>query len=130
SASNTMNVKALVNGSTLLDYDASGSISAGSLSFTAKGYVTDGTNRLDFDLTQTVASTGDVHVDYRITIANQSNLSLQIILDAKAAGSATSSLVLTESGNKLEIALAGTQASASGSVKYNGKTVASITASD
>ena len=126
---NTMGVNAVVNGSTVLSYDASGSISTGTLNFTAKGYVTDGTNRIDFDLSQTVSSTGNVHVDYKITIASQANVAIEMILDAKASGSASSSFLLTENGNQLEILLAGTQTSASGSVKYNGKTLASITAS-
>jgi len=83
-ASNTVGVNAVINNSTVLSYDASGSISTGTLSVTAKGYVTDGTNRLDFDLSMTVSSIGDVHIDYKMNSATQTNLVIEIVLDAKA----------------------------------------------
>jgi hypothetical protein len=126
SAGNTVGIKAVINDVTVLDYDASGSISGGSLTFGAKGNVTDAANRLDFDLSQSVSSTGDIKVDYKITAPHQDNMSVQILLTGKVGGAATSTLTVTESGNKLEVSVTGTQAASTGTVKYNGKTFATM----
>ena len=58
-AANTVGIQAVVNNVTVLAYDASGAISGGNFTFSAKGYVSDATTRLDFDLSQSFStSTG------------------------------------------------------------------------
>jgi hypothetical protein len=117
-------VQAVVNNVTVISYDASGSISGGTFSFSARGYVTDGTNRLDFDLSQNVSIATGLQFDYKLTGAN---FSLEIVGNATTAGDANSTLTVTENSDKLEIAVTGTTQSSTGTVKYNGNTIASIT---
>ena len=126
SAANTLGVRAVVNNVTVLEYDANAAVAASSFTFAAKGYVQDGANRLDFDLSQSVSPTGDLKVDYKITAPNQGNMSIRLEANGKYGGASTATLTITEGKDKMEIVVSGTDANNTGTVKYNGKTLANI----
>ena len=123
SAGNMLGVKAVINNVTVLEYDATGSITSTSFTFSAKGYVADGTNRLDFDLSQSLSGSTGLRVDYKLT---GQNVSIAIVATASSSTIATATLTVTEDGNKLEITITGSGTSATGTVKYNGNTLANI----
>jgi hypothetical protein len=125
-ATNTLGIKAMIGSTTVMEYDAGGTVGTSSFSFTAKGFVADGANRLDFDLSQNLSGTTGVRIDYKLSVPTQSNLAIQILATATSPSTATVTLVVTENEDKLEVGVTGSGQSASGSVKYNGKTLASI----
>ncbi len=125
-AANTLGIKAAINDLTVLEYDASGSVATSSFTFGAKGYVVDGANRLDFDLSQSVSVAGDLKIDYKITAPNQGNVSIRLEANGTYGGTSTATLTITEGSDKMEIVATGTDASRTGTVKYNGKTLANI----
>ncbi|MBI4499806.1 MAG: hypothetical protein HY700_01470 [Gemmatimonadetes bacterium] len=122
-AGNTMGVKAVINNVTVLEYDATASITGTSFSSSVKGYVTDGTNRLDFDLSLSASGTTGLRADYKLT---GREVSLEILATATSSSMASVTLTVTEGKNKLEVSVSGSEASSTGTVKYNGTTVANI----
>ncbi len=130
-AGNTLGVKAVVSNATVLDYNANASITTGNFLLTAKGYVTSGTERLDFDLTQSVnVTSSDTRVDYKITSPTQGNMQIDFLLTGKLGGAKNATLTVTEAKDKLEITANGTAASSTGTVKMNGSTLATLTDTD
>jgi hypothetical protein len=130
-AGNTLGVKAVVNNVTVLDYNANASITTGNFLLTAKGYVTGGNERLDFDLTQSVnVTSNDTRVDYKITSPTQNNMQIDFLLTGKLGGAKNATLTVTEGSSKLEITANGTAASSTGTVKLNGSSIATLTDTD
>lgn len=126
-AANTLGITAFLNGVTVLDYDADASVGGGSFSFTAKGFVSEGTHRLDFDLSQSVSGSSGALIDYRITVPGQSPLLIQVNATATSLSLADIRLGITEGDDEMEIAVTTNSQGASGTVKYNGRTLAGIT---
>jgi hypothetical protein len=127
-SSNTIGVTAQVNNVTVLSYDANASISGGSFSYGAKGNVIDGSNRLDFDITQNVGGSGAIQVDYKLTAPTMNNLGVEITLNATSSTAGTSDLMVTDNADKLEIAMTTSGSTSNGTAKFNGTTVANLTA--
>ncbi|MBI4421184.1 MAG: hypothetical protein HY560_10190, partial [Gemmatimonadetes bacterium] len=122
---NTLGIKAVVNGVTMLEYDAGASVAASSFTFTAKGYVSNGTARLDFDLSLSLSPATGLRVDYTISAAGK-DLSFHLVATGTTAGLGNITLTIKDSGNTLEISASGTSTSISGTIKYNNSTVATI----
>jgi len=122
---NSLGLKAVANNVTVLDYKANGSAVGGGLSYTAKGNVTDGTGRLDFDVSVTYSNTAGLKTDYKVT-ATAVGIEVVATQPGGSSGATTVTLTLTEGQNKLEMTATGSTSSVDGTVKYNGTTLAKI----
>ena len=127
--SNTLGIKAVITSVTpnvtALEYDATGAIGTSGFTFSAKGYVSDGTTRLDFDLSLSLAAATGLKIDYKIT-QQAKNLSIHVVATGTTSNTGNVTLTITEGSNNLEVAAIGTNTSVSGTIKYNGSTVATI----
>jgi hypothetical protein len=129
-SANTLGITGSLGGVTVLDYDASGSLTSMTLSFSAEGYVTDDTRRIDFDLSHAASLSTGLQLDYRISAPAQ-GVSVRLVGSSQGGATVTNvALTITEGGNEAEISASGGGEALSGSVKFNGRTVASISGSD
>lgn len=126
---NSLGIKAVVNGATVIDYRANGSLVGGTFSVGAKGMASGGGGRLDFDLSQSYTPTNGLKIDYKAT-APTPDMNIQAVAtDPPGSGPITTALTVTEGRNKLEITATGSSSSVTGEVKYNGHDIARISGS-
>ena len=90
--------------------------------------VSDGTGRLDFDLSQNYTQATGLKIDYKVTAATP-DLTIQVVAADPPGTGITTTLTVTEGRNKLEITADGTTSSVTGEVNYNGHKLATISGS-
>jgi len=124
-AAATVGIKAVVNGTTLLEYDASAVVTTTSITFSAKGYVTDGTTRLDFDLSQTL-SQGAASIDYQVSVAGKDRSIRFVASGSREEPMGTVTLTIKDRGHTTELKGTGNDDAISGTISYDGKVVINI----
>jgi hypothetical protein len=113
---------------TIADYTITGTVSTTSLGLQARGYLTDGTARLDFDL-RIQASLAGVEVDYALAGSNGFRAEMRIALGF-GTGATTVLWRVSSGGNAVEVALSSTDSTVTGVIRFNGATVATVTGTE
>lgn len=122
-ASDAVRLLAVIGGVTYLDYTAGTTVTTSTVTLAAVGYVSNGTDRIDFDLSVTVdGQSGDFAVDYTLTSTEGA-----VRLEATFGSSSISvSLRLTGDGNQVLFSLLAGPSTFSGQIEYNGSVVVTI----
>lgn len=121
-----LGIKAVINGTTLLEYKASATITTVSVAFSAQGYVSDGTTQVDFDLSQSFSQTTGITIDYVVEVPeNRVGVHLEAGLNLALVGSIT--LTISHEGNETVVDVKGSLNGAiSGTIEHNGDVVVNI----
>ncbi|MGI9038892.1 MAG: hypothetical protein ACR2GQ_08515 [Gemmatimonadota bacterium] len=115
-----------------LDYDIAATQTTSSLSVSVAGYVSDGTQRVDFDVTETATETVDgfrVNLDYGLSLAGQP-ISVDYAFVINFGETLTADIVATFVNGVNELVIDLSQAgdgSLTGSVEWNGALVMTVT---
>ena len=116
----------------LIDYTASATIQGlptpTGATVTATGYVSDGTNTVEFDLSQAFSTTTGIHVEYLLAIPEK-DVEVGFEATYTLTQQATVTLSVKHGGNTTIVAASGTAASIAGTIKHNGDLVVNITGS-
>ena len=133
SNTNQIELQAYVTGNStpLIDYTASasvtltnGSVSGGTAA--AVGYISNGTKKVDFNLTQTFSTTTGLTVDYKLSVAN-TDVSIEFAASVTLAQVASVTITVQTSGNTDVITASGTLGGTiTGQITHNGTVVVNI----
>ncbi len=128
----SLRLRAYVSGSStpLVDYTASASIQTSSGSVTgatvnAKGYISDGTRQLDFDLTQSFGSTTGISVTYKLGLPER-DISLDFTATFNLQRQANVTLTVQHAGNTTVVSASGTETAITGKITHNGSVAVNI----
>ncbi len=125
-AADRLGAIAVVNGITYLEYLASAVVTTSSLTFTAEGYLSDGTTQVDFSLSHTWSEVDGFQLSYTIDVpSNHVGLTVTATL-APQLDMATFELVVHDGASSLTMAVQATPTSLSGSVVHGGNVVVKI----
>jgi len=128
----TVGIKAVVNNATVLEYDASSVVTTTSVSFAAVGYLMDGAQKINFDLSQGLAR-DSLGADYKITVEGK-NQSLRFAFKGvKRAGengikvdAGELTLTINDAGHTTELKATASNNVIEGTVTYDGEVVIKI----
>jgi hypothetical protein len=125
-AADRLGAIAVVNGITYLEYLASAVVTTSSLTFTAEGYLSDGTTQVDFSLSHTWSQVDGFHLSYAIDVPSKSvGLSVTANLDPQSE-MGTYELTVYDGGDSVVLSVQATPTSLTGSVLYGGNVVVKI----
>jgi hypothetical protein len=119
---NAVQIVAVINGVTFIDYTASATVEASSVTLSATGYLSNGTNRADFNLSlvTTQATTSlDCHLESGVD-----SVRVQGTILANHGGSLT--LTVAHGGNDVVLDVSVSAAGVDGTITYNGDLVITI----
>lgn len=121
---NKLGVLVKYGAQTIASYTITAAISTSSVALGAEGYLTDGTARLDFDLSTTFSATG-LTLDY--SLAGSNGFTASLVVTANLVNY-TSSLAwrIEHGGNTVEINGTESATAVSCQVRFNGVTVATV----
>lgn len=121
----TLGIKGVINGQTLLEYDASAVTAPTSIAVSAVGFISDGTTIVDFDLQRSLSSTAGISINYGIAVPEKDvSLRLEASSTLQAAGSIR--MTIQHAGNTSVIQVQVSATSLSGTITHNGKVVVNI----
>ncbi|MEE8191122.1 MAG: hypothetical protein V3T74_00140 [Gemmatimonadales bacterium] len=126
-AMDAVGIVAVISSVTVLDYLASAQVTTTSITFTADGFLTDGTTRVDFLLSVAFDETaGSITIDYDVDVdADQAGVHLVMVL-TEATQSTDVTLTINHGANEVVFHVTLTETSMVGSVTHNGDTVIDI----
>ncbi len=128
-AADRIGILAVVNQVTYLDYAASAVLTTSSITFSAEGYLSDGTTVVDFTLSHSWSQEAGFSVSYDVSERNTDNgVQLSLNLDP-ATQTGTMGLTVTYGGNTLTFSGTGSDTAIEGTVSYNGQTVVEVSGS-
>jgi len=110
---------------TIASYTITGTIATNSIGLRAEGYITDGTARLDFDLSATI-SLSQIVLNHQLEGSNGFSAVMQVTVDL-ATGSWSLLWRISQGGNTVEVNGTFTDTAVDCQIKFNGATVASLT---
>ncbi len=109
---------------TVADYTITAAYSTTSLALESKGYLTDGTARLDFDLVLAAGLSG-LDITYTLSGSNGFDAVLRITI-ALDTGATAMLWRISDGSNSVEVELSQADSLARGAIRFNGATVAGI----
>lgn len=110
---------------TIANYTITGIIATSSTELRAQGYITDGTARLDFDLTDTESQT-QIGVNYQLNASNGFSATMQYTITV-ATWSTSGVGRIARGGNTVEVTGTVVSGVTNSQIKFNGVTVATVT---
>ena len=110
---------------TIASYTITAVVSTSSIALSAAGYLTDGTARLDFDLSTAISQTG-LTIDYALNGSNGFSATLHVTVNL-VTGASTFVWTIANGGNSVEVNATATNAAVNGQIKFNGVVVATLT---
>lgn len=121
-----LGIKAVINNTTLLEYEASATVTTLSVGFSAQGYVSDGTTQVDFDLSQNFSQTSGITINYIVKVPEKNvDVQLEAGLGLDLVGSIT--LTISHDGNDTVVDVTGALDGAiTGTIEHNGDVVVNI----
>jgi hypothetical protein len=124
-AADALHLVAVVNDITYLDYVASATTTQTSITLSAEGFISDGTNQVDFDLSLTLTSSA-ITVDYALS-HDQGTIRLTGSL-SEGEGDLTADVTLTinDGDNEIVFDITITPSTVTGSITYNGDVAVEI----
>jgi hypothetical protein len=120
-SSDAVQIVATVGTVTYLDYTASASVGTSSATLGAAGYLSNGTERLDFDLSLAVTQTS-ITVDYLLEAGDNSIR----LVDVLTQGSESVTLTISDGTNSVVMQVSGTTNGWTGDIRYNGSVAVTI----
>ncbi|MDH3289493.1 MAG: hypothetical protein OEO20_03295 [Gemmatimonadota bacterium] len=125
-AADRLGAIAVVNGITYLEYLASAVVTTSSLTFTAEGYLSDGTTQVDFSLSHTWSQVDGFHLSYAIDVPSKGvGLTVTANLDPQSE-MGTYELTVYDGGSSVVLSVQATPTSLTGSVTHGGNVVVKI----
>ncbi len=126
-AMDAVGILAVISGVTVLDYLASAQVTTTSITFTADGYLTDGTTRVDFLLSVAFDETaGSITIDYDVDVdVDQAGVHLVMVL-TELPETIDVTLTINHGANEVVFHMNVTAETFEGSVTHNGDTVIDI----
>ncbi len=122
-SADALQITAVVQGTTVLDYLASAEVTTSSITFSAVGELTDGSTVVTFNLSSTFSETTGASVDWTVTAPNAS-VRLQVTAQLNAIAL---TMTLTHGNNSLVLHVEGDDTSFGGTIRHNGELIANIT---
>jgi hypothetical protein len=120
-SADAVQIVATVGTVTYLDYTASASVGTTSATLGAAGYLSNGTERLDFNLSLAVTSTS-ITVDYLLEAGDNSIR----LVDVLTQGSENVTLTISDGTNAVVMHVSGTTTGWTGDIRYNGDVAVTI----
>jgi hypothetical protein len=117
-----LRIVAVVNNVTNLDYVASATTTTNSVTLSAAGFVANGTDQVDFDLTFRVTQTG-LTIDYQLE-SDDGAVRLQAVITGEDSGTLT--LTISDGDDTVVFAATFSPSTATGQITYNGEEVVVI----
>ena len=125
-SADALGVLAVVQGITYLEYVASAVQATGSLTFSADGYLSDGTTQVRFELSHQWSETTGATVDYDIWVPEGgAAISLDLNINGETEA-ITLGLTVTHQGETVTLEAIASEASLSGTVKHGDDIVVNI----
>jgi hypothetical protein len=122
-STDALQIVAVIEGETFLDYTASATRTTTSVTIAAEGFLSDGTHQVDFDLSATAAP-NTASLDYLLSAGGNSVRLEATISDGDDNVEAT--LTVEGDGDTVELSVAITPSTVSGQITYNGDVVVEI----
>jgi hypothetical protein len=126
-AADALHLVAVVNDITYLDYVASAVTTQTSVTLSAEGYLSDGTDQVDFDLSLTATGAGETleyTIDYLLT---HDDGSIRLAGSSRdSVNEADLTLTISDGDNSIVLDVAFTPSTLSGTIEYNGVVVVEI----
>jgi hypothetical protein len=125
-SADALGVLAEIQGITYLDYLASAVQTTGALTFTADGYLSDGTTQVRFTLSHEWSEASGATVDYDVWVPGQDTaIGLYVNIDGQTEV-VTLEMSVAHDGETVTMAATASQATLDGSVKHNDNVVVTI----
>ena len=125
-SADALGVLAVIQGITYLDYLASAVQTIGGITFTADGYLSDGSTQVRFTLSHEWSETSGITVDYDVWVPTQDTaISLYLNIDGQTEV-VTLEFSVTHEGETVTLAATASEATLSGTVEYNNDVVVYI----
>lgn len=121
-SADAVQIVAVIGSVTYLDYTASATTTTTSASINATGFISDGTDQIDFDLTVTVTQTA-ITADYTLS-SGAASVRLQVNLTQAGL---TFVLTVTDGNETVAMTVNSDDTTVDGSIRYNGDVVVVIT---
>ena len=122
----SLHLEAVIGGTTVLAYDADGTFTSNpqTLSFGATGFASNGSARIDFDLSQTLSQGNGLAIDYNMTVPG-GGLQIRLVASRQDGSSPEATLTVVSGDDLIEIEASGLE-SVTGSVRFNGALAGTI----
>jgi len=124
-SSDALRIVAVIEGVTYLDYTASATQTTSSVTIAAEGFLSDGTDQLDFDLSF-VVSNGGVSLDYLLSSGGNS-VRLEASFTEQGDDQFEATLTVEGDGDTVVMHIEVTPSTLSGQITYNGDVAVTIT---
>jgi hypothetical protein len=125
-AADQLGVVVVLQGVTYLDYTASAVVTTSDVTFTADGFISDGTHVVDFVLSHVWSSTEGLTVDYSLDARNSDAL-LRLILNVDPQDAVLAiTFTIQHDGNTVELDVTATETALSGTITHNSNLVVQI----
>ncbi len=125
-SADALGVLAVVQGVTYLDYLASAVLTTGSVTFSADGYLSDGTTQVRFTLSHEWSEATGITVDYDVWVPGEDTaIGLYVNIDGQTEA-VTIEMSVAHDGQTVTMAVTGSDAALSGTVKHNDNVVVTI----
>jgi hypothetical protein len=111
-------IVAVIEGETFLDYVASATTSTSSATLAAEGYLSDGTDQVDFDLSATI-SAGNLAIDYLLS-ADGNSIQLEAEFAEGNDDNVHATLTVEGDGDTVVLDVTFTPSTVEGEITYNG----------
>jgi hypothetical protein len=121
-SADAVQIVAVVNGTTYLDYTASAAQGTTSATISAQGYLSNGTDQVDFDLSLTATLSG-ASLDYQLT---SSDGTIHLVATLGSNNTVNATLTLQGNGETIELTLGLGPSTISGAITYNGDVVVNV----
>jgi len=121
-SADAVEIVVVVNGTTYLDYTASAAQGTTSATISAEGYVSNGTDQVDFDLSLT-ATLSQASLDYQLTSADGT---VRLVATLGSNNNVNATLTLQGDGETIALTLTFGPSTISGAITYNGDVVVNV----
>jgi len=121
-SADAVRILAVVNDVTYLDYTASATRSTSSATVSAQGFLSNGTDQVDFDLSLT-ATLSSLSIDYLLSSGGNS---VRLVAAISGQDDSEATLTVKGDGDTIVLAVTITPSTVSGDIKYNGDVAVTI----
>lgn len=123
-STDAVKIVVVIEGETFLDYTASATQTTTSVSISAEGYLSDGTDQVDFDLTL-VGTANTVSLDYLLS-AGGNSVRLEAVLAGGGDDNVQAALTVRGDGDTVVLSVTFAPSTVSGEITYNGDVVVEV----
>ena len=129
-SADAIGIEAVISGTTILDYDASATVTTTSVTFSAVGFLVHEGTQVDFNLSQSFSESDGISIDYLVSAPSE-DASIRLEIDAAPASeSASITLTVEHNADIVVLHIEATAGSIEGSVTFNGELVILISGTE